>query len=528
MSRFLHDLRISFELHLKSLSERINATSPKMQPGNPQEPESVLPRKRVSSFGRFIKRTYSLAKKEKESTSSSVTPEGVLNASTPVYARPRRHHNPTEADFNNHALALQTALDDAWPRRHHSRYRNARALLVCWADGGSTDSHSLSPSPGFSPPPSFRFSSGSDEDSLAGMSSDVGMITSRRTIGQDMRQSQGPFIPAAHQLAGVLESRYGIQSQVWMIPSLESPQEMLAGKVKQFVEEYGGPDNLLIFWYGGHAEFAGAAPNEGASGGDRSVGEVIWYGLRDELGISARTISKTLGLARADVLMLNDSPFAQHAYTGHICGPGSFELLGSGSTNPSNAEPNPAREGSFTRTLALMLDSPFLATRGVSVLELHRKLLDTMSPSRTSLDTASPRRTRRTLPSPPLSPTNAETEQQEPTRARRRRPTSSLIVARAQNTAQAPPYPVYCQISQSTPLERDARRNIVLSRLDTSLAAETNYARTVGEPRVKLDIRLKRPYLDVRRWKEWVLRAPADADGIAVRVCGNGEQAGFA
>ncbi|KAI0456342.1 hypothetical protein F5B21DRAFT_513454 [Xylaria acuta] len=505
MSHFLRDLRISFELHIKSLSER--------------EPESVLPRKRASSFGRFIN-TYSLAKKEKESISSSATPEGVLNANAPVHTRPRRHHNPTEEDLKNHALALRTALDDAWPHRHNSRYRNARALLVCWADGGSADTstavglHSPTPSPDLSPSSSFRFSSGSDENSFAGMCSGVGMMPPRRTIGQDIRSSQGPFIPAAHQLAGVLERRYGIQSQVWMIPSLESPQDMLAGKVKQFVEEYGGPDNLLIFWYGGHAEFAGAAPNEGAPGGERSAGEIIWYGLRDELGISARMISKTLGLARADVLMLNDSPFAQSAYMSHICGPGTFELLGSGSTNPSNAEPNPAREGSFTRTLALMLDSPFLATRGVSVLELHRKLLDMMSPNRTNLDTTSPSRT---LPNPPISPTRTETEQRETT-CIRRRPTSSLIVARAQTMAQIPSYPVYCQISQSTPLVRDVRRNIVLSRLDASLAAEVNHARTVGEPRVKLDIRLKRPYLDVRRWKEWVLRAPVDAEGVSVNL----------
>ncbi|KAI0443274.1 hypothetical protein F4803DRAFT_561781 [Xylaria telfairii] len=490
-----------------------------MPPGNPHEPESVLPKKRASTLGHFIKKTYSLAKKEKESRSSSATLEGVLNANTRVYARPRRNHNPTEADLSNHALALQAEVDDAWPRRHHSRYRSARALLVCWADGGSTDapvtmaSYNTSPSPGFSPPPSFRFSSGSDEDSLAGMSPGVGMVTPESTIGQDMGSNQGPFIPAAHQLADVLERRYGIQSQVWMIPSLESPQDMLSGKVKQFVEEYGGRDNLLIFWYGGRAEFVGAALNEGVPGGDRGAGEIIWYGLRDELGISARAISKTLGLARADVLMLNDSPFAQHAYMSHICGPGTFELLGSGSTNPSNAEFNHAREGSFTRTLTLMLDSPFLAARGVSVLELHRKMLDMMSPHRTSLDTTS-------LPSPPISPTSTATSQRETT-CSRRRPASSLTVARAQSTAQIPAYPVYCQISQSTPLERDARRNIVLSRLDTSLAAEANHARTVGEPRVKLDIRLKRPYIDVRRWKEWVLRAPADAEGISVTFCSN-------
>ncbi|KAI1735884.1 hypothetical protein F4680DRAFT_295303 [Xylaria scruposa] len=509
-SHFLRDLRIGFEQHMRLLSGHVSEASSKMRPNNPEEQEldPVPSGKRVSSFGRFIEKTYSLAKKRRETISALVTAEGVLNANTPIYIRPRRHHNPTAEELNNHALMLQTSLDDAWSRRHHSRYRNARALLVCWADGGSTgasiatDLPSPTPSPELSPAPSISLSPEHDESALLEMCSGVGMTT----IAQDRRPSQGPFIPAAHQLADVLDRRYGIQSQVWMIPSLENPQDMLVGKVKNFVEEYGGPDNLLIFWYGGYAEFASAASKEGVPESDKTAGEIIWYGLRDELGISARTISKTLGLARADVLMLNDSPFSQHAYMSHLCGPGTFELLGSGSTNPSSAEPNPAREGSFTRTLALMLDSPFLATRGVSVLELHRKLLDMMTPSLSH-----------PLPTPPASPTNSGRD----TTCTSRRPTSSLIVSRAQTMAQIPPYPVYCQISQFTPLERDARRNIVLSRLDTSLAAETNYARTVGEPIIKLDVRLKRPYLDVQRWREWLLRAPADAEGVSVRFCGN-------
>ncbi|KAJ2986414.1 hypothetical protein NUW58_g5042 [Xylaria curta] len=433
---------------------------------------SYIPQKQLKEFGQgsslggFVKRTFSLAKKSKPSARPSATQEGDLSTNTSVFTRPRRYYDIAEADFNDRSLALQTAVSDAWPRRHYSRYRNVHALLVCWADGSSTptststDSSSSLRSPGLSPPPSFRLSSGSGTAFLPGISFEPRTFNSAGTIGQDMRQ--GPFIPAAHQLADVLGRRYGAQSQVWMIPSLEDPQDMLVGKVKQFVNQYGGPDNLLIFWYGGHAEFVGATPGHSSPGGNSTAGEVIWYGLRDELGVSAKAVSKTLGLARADVLMLNDSPFAQHAYVSNVSGPGTFELLGSGSTTPSNAELNPAREASFTRTLALMLDSPFLAARGVSVLDLHCKLLDIV-------------------------------------------------------TTQIPWYPVYCQISQSPPLERDARRTIVLSRLNTSLAPETNYARAVGEPRVKLDIKLKRPYIDVRRWKEWVLRAP-DAEAISMRI----------
>lgn len=260
--------------------------------------------------------------------------------------------------------------------------------------------------------------------------------------------------------------------------------------------------------------------------------------------------------------MLNDSPFAQHVYTGHLCGPGSFELLGSGSVNPSDINAIPMQEASFTRTLALMLDSPFLAAHGVSVVELHRKLLDTMSPSR-SFSTFDRMSARMSPDASPITPTSANTrtsfgstatsattaagastQQQESTstspttntststsaaaasrastsaRSRSYLKPSSLIVARGTKPAHIPAYPVYCQIAQSTQLERDVRRNIVLSRLDASLAMETNYARTLTEPRVRLDIRLERPFLDVRRWKEWILRAPSEAKDISATMGG--------
>jgi hypothetical protein len=258
---------------------------------------------------------------------------------------------------------------------------------------------------------------------------------------------------------------------------------------------------------------------------------------RDELGIPARATTKILGDARADVLMLNDSPFAQHAYTSHTFGPGSFELLGSGNMTPSNIELNRAREASFTRNLTLMLDSPFLASRGISVLDLHRKLLDIMSPvnrasvgttatNTTTTTTSTTTRNGSTSPSADNTATEAETQQRTSgagTVPRHRRPTSSLVAARAQTVSAAniPAYPVYCQISQSTPLERDARRNIVLSRFDAPLAAEGVHAKHAGvPPGVRLDVRLKRPFLDVKKWKEWILRAPSDAQDVSVQILG--------
>ncbi|KAI3319362.1 hypothetical protein HD806DRAFT_291428 [Xylariaceae sp. AK1471] len=291
-----------------------------MQPKKPQKPESGLSSNRSSSISRFIKKTYSFSsKKERQSTSPPVTPEpqlqpepepvlGPNGTPPPRIYRPPLHHTPTHEALSTHTTALQKALTDGWPRRHHSRYRDARALLVCWADNDSAANPSISAET-YTPPQtstfqpsspslsSLRYSSGSETmASLNRVSSRYNMrdapstpvlnrVSSRAnmrnpvstTVPQpDMRQ--GPFMPAAYQLADVLERRYGVAAQVWMIPSLDSPQDALAAKVKQFVRDYGGPDNLLIFWYGGRAEFVGGV-GEGAQGGESGVGEVIWYGL---------------------------------------------------------------------------------------------------------------------------------------------------------------------------------------------------------------------------------------------------------
>ncbi|KAI1314203.1 hypothetical protein F5Y03DRAFT_389675 [Xylaria venustula] len=444
-----------------------------MEPGEEQTPKSAGSSARASSFARFIQN--SIAKKDKKPEPSSTAQENA-DANGRGYIRPHRNIGLTEVDLKNHAAALQSSVDNTWSRRHHSRYRNARALLVCWADSDYSTHAPESPmaSPVASPmgspmgsPVAPRFSYDSHPPR---MSSEGHMRNSSSTIGQSTRQ--GPFVSAAYQLASVLERRYGIRSQVWLIPSLEDPQNMLAGKTKQFVDMYGGPDSLLIFWYGGHADFAATMPDQCVEGINGSINEIIWHGSREEPGISARTITKTLGvgLARADVLMLNDSPFAQYAYASHIEGPGTFELLGPGSIHTNY------HAGSFTRNLATMLNSQHLASRGVSVPELHRKLLDVAS-----------------------DPGSRATTAPGPTQMLR-----------------GPAYPVYVQL---VPAEHTAR-HIVLSRLETSLAPETRYARNVDEPGVSVYFKLVRPHLEVKQWKEWLLGAPEEVQEVSVSVPG--------
>jgi len=255
---------------------------------------------------------------------------------------------------------------------------------------------------------------------------------------------------------------------------------------------------------------------------------------RDELGIQAKTAARVLANSRADVWMINDSPFAYHAYVPHAAGLGSFELLGSGSTTPSNLEMNRARECSLTRTLTLMLDSPYLAASGVSILELHRKLLDMQAFHMTSTNYAAMRSSGASNSTSTSSFGTSFDTYNNPAAARSMGGRSSsgsgdtlfhnpmnnsLIPARCKRFGTPPAYPIYCQIAQAPGFERDTMRNIVISKLDTTLAPKNNGVRFLGEDLlVRMDIKLKRPSLGVRRWKEWILRAPADANGVRLTV----------
>ncbi|KAI1350812.1 hypothetical protein F5Y01DRAFT_325866 [Xylaria sp. FL0043] len=466
-----------------------------MQSDELQQPEEPAPPgSKTRSLTRFIKSNFTINKSKATPalpptteaapasppatgaapSSATATPERDVGTNRRAYFRPRRHHNPTAEDLKNNVGALQIAMDGAWARRHHSRYRDARALLVCWPDPDPTTQASMVTDPHLSMQSDGSLAplSSSPESNQASISSDVMTRFSSSTASRVLVK-QGPFVAAAYQLEGVLKRRYGIRAQVWKIPSLENPPEhLLKEKIRHFVDEFGGPDNLLIFWYGGHAKFVNAALNPFGDGND---GQVIWYGLNDEPRISVKAITKVLGLARGDVLMLNDNPFAQHTYVSNINGPGLFELLGSGATDN-----DPATAASFTRTVAKMLDSSHVSDHGISVTELHRKLLDL-----TAVPVA-----RASVPVSPISVTQ---------------------------TVKIPAYPVYVQLAQ---LAHSAGRNIVLSRLDASLAAETNYMRNVSEPGVNVYFRLARPCLDVQRWKEWILNAPAEAEEVSVKVGG--------
>lgn len=215
-----------------------------MQTEQSQEPESssasAPSKKKTNPFTQFIERF----KKNKgpSPTSSTALPGGEdRNPSAQGYVslgyvREQRHHALTEADLKNHVASLETAVGDAWPRRHHSPYRSVHALLVCWPDSDSDSSHPAYPLS--SPPPRALAS-----PSPLRLSSDSGPVsfeaTPRIPSGTfDHAERQGPFVAAAYQLADVLKRRYDIQAQVWKVPSLDNAQVSISTYLHTYLSAF--------------------------------------------------------------------------------------------------------------------------------------------------------------------------------------------------------------------------------------------------------------------------------------------------
>ncbi|KAI0015722.1 hypothetical protein F4780DRAFT_50174 [Xylariomycetidae sp. FL0641] len=355
-----------------------------------------------------------------------------------VLARLRRHlrkTNPARTQRNlqidpassNPTEALQRAIDRSWPSRHHSRYRGVYVLLTCWADGGGVADPARSPT------------------------------------------------RLAWQLADMFAARYGFRTQVWLIPTVASPQQALAAKLSQFAEAFGAPDTLLIFWYAGPA-----LPSDGHNGVD------VWYGREQDPGIAARIVPQILGASRSDVLTLYDCGYSLYTHdvrggsssSSPSGGPAVFEALGA---RAGYAEPGP-----FSRLLLRVLDSPFAAAQGLAAVDLHRKLVNL---GRTGS---------RNSPASVYS--------------------SWSSAAGGGGTCDCPRRlkdPTYCQLTSSRAPARGGHRSIVLSRLGAPLVA---FPRDPGVvPRVvKLRLGLNRDKVDVEAWEEWLRKAPPEVENVAV------------
>ncbi|KAK8072974.1 hypothetical protein PG996_006322 [Apiospora saccharicola] len=333
--------------------------------------------------------------------------------STPI-PRPRRrnlYQRPPEA---SQASRFTTAINEAvlsplnphggWAGRHYAgnHYRTVKVLLTFWAE---TDD------------PAFGAAS------------------------------------AAHALAELFRRRYGFDVLVWLIPVMR-PQQSLAAKLRQFARDVDARqrpgENLLIFWYGGSARE------------DEGGGAPLWFG--ESFGgptINSQIVPQILGAGKSDVLTIYDSPHALHGH--NVTGPGICEHLGAsahddiiaGFVGESGSNDSGFRTPlSFTRTLIQILDNPDRAARGISVLDIHRKLVNRyrMAAATATGASVSESDEEKQLPTSKRNTFNGGDE----TYINRTQP--FLPRALRQN-------PVYCHLSHCRPRSEGGPSSIVLAQL---------------------------------------------------------------
>jgi len=97
------------------------------------------------------------------------------------------------------AEELLTAGRKVWPTRHRGRYADVRVLLLQW-----------------------------ENDDL-GVSAEL------------------------KELEDMFRCLYRYNTERWSIPA-QKPDRSLKKKITEFIDEYEGPDTLLIVYYGGHAQ----------------------------------------------------------------------------------------------------------------------------------------------------------------------------------------------------------------------------------------------------------------------------------
>ncbi|KAK7983302.1 hypothetical protein PG989_010704 [Apiospora arundinis] len=385
---------------------------------------------------------------------------------------------------------LTQAVSDprtGWPSRQHggSRYRRVKVLLTYWAE---TDD------------PAF----GANR--------------------------------AARKLAQVFQDRYGFDALVWLIPVLQ-PQKALAAKLRQFARDdvglEGPGEDLLIFWYGGSAR-------EESRGGP-----VVWYGeSSDGPTINSQIVPQILGASQADVLTIYDSPHALHG--SNTTGPGLCEHLGAAAHDGyvagfgDSGEDSGGASQSFTRALIRILDTPDRAVRGISVVDVHRKLVN-----RYHVATSAPTEQKMTGRASGDSWSSESKEEKQKRKNRRQRVfgEEAYLITRPWLPDALRQTPVYVHLSRCRPrIEAGPAASIVLGRLEwlghtpaevalmqlEGIAqaqnvhqASTNDGNEKGDEsddegtvEVTVRMRLRAPPMEgarLGRWRDWILDAPPEA-----------------
>ncbi|KAK0736471.1 hypothetical protein B0T21DRAFT_367008 [Apiosordaria backusii] len=282
-------------------------------------------------------------------------------------------------------------------------------------------------------------------------------------------------------LASVFSTLYHYDTEVWKIPTARAAME-LSKKVTNVLDAYGHEGNLLIIYYGGHARL-----------GEQPGGSPIWAASRYQHSptVQSSVIHSLLGEVDCDVLLLYDACHAIQAGEASR-GKGVVEHIAACGFESIAAEVGPH---SFTNSLIQELAHATQTTEWLSVVELHRRLINRLQAWMPSV--------RFTDNTDSVVQVNRYTGRPEFERPRRRTP-------------------IYCFISKKP-------RTIILSPLPPPqlppLAEEPfiylNPPATTPEmsstgPGIFLGCRLRDQSLDIQKWKGWLLNAPSDALNIEI------------
>ncbi|KAI0121190.1 hypothetical protein BJ170DRAFT_149402 [Xylariales sp. AK1849] len=278
---------------------------------------------------------------------------------------------------------------------------------------------------------------------------------------------------AAQRLADVFKRRFGFDVQIWLIPIMD-PQGSCAQKLSEFVSNDGKAGNLLIFWYGGFAK-----------GSEDGKGPVMWFGDRWGGQVDSRIVPQILGAGKADVLTLYDCGLSLHGHGG--LGAGIFEHLGA---SPNENVWGFGNSRSFTKSLIQIIDQPEIAACGISMLDIHRKLVNRARRLRTIPEDDGKKATSRG---------------------------HAVSAARSWLSSSTTRSPVYCHLSTCPPRGRRVATSIVLSRIGYPLEV-FGYDNEGEELNVDLRLRLKKNDIDLRVWKEWITPAPPEVDQVSIRI----------
>jgi hypothetical protein len=170
-----------------------------------------------------------------------------------------------------------------------------------------------------------------------------------------------------------------------------------------------------------------------------------------------------------------------------------FEHLGA---NTSNCAPEFADERSFTRSLIRILENPVHAAMGISVLDIHRKLVNYAHRPESKVF---------------LGTLLDDEGDKNPIKSRK------TSLDRATMSSLIQPDPVYCHLSACPAKSKGGINGIILSRLDYPLEA-FGYENFGEELEVDVHLRLRNNHPSIQRWKDWILDAPAEADKVSVNV----------